>query len=413
MLSDLSTVFIKAMQDWMSISALLGPFGCAAHGQREGQSPEEVGRSQGVAALALGSAGQRVGDFVGFRPADSHGDDAVVRQPAVVHRVPVAPAEQVRAEDALVVHVADHPVFPLFFPQGFLGVYLRRGGLVDAVLGRKHIVVVAQREVLYLVHGGLLGPAQPGGAVGLVADQHLCSCFRCSKRLGYPVAALVGAEDDADTLIFLSITDPPGDFLRVGGDPPLDFVGADVAGVGGHFLEGVSLPFLLRVITGGLVRAHGQGTDPVSAVQQVFAPYLRHQGDGRAQHHGQPARRRQFLDYAQGDAGLAGAAGQDDLAASLADGDAVQVGCKLTSQPAHSGADGVVLHAGPGLPSPLAIRVGPAVGALLVSDAPLRLRRKVGVEVDVLDLFTQLGIGPFSPVAESAVPIGDQPPLGV
>ena len=113
---------------------------------------------------------------MGFRAADSHGDDAVVRQPFVLHRVPVAPPEQVRAEDALVVHVADYPVFFLFLPQGFLGVYLRRGGLVDAVLRWEPIIVVAQREVLYLVHGGLLRPAQPGGTVGLVADQHLRGC---------------------------------------------------------------------------------------------------------------------------------------------------------------------------------------------------------------------------------------------
>ena len=67
------------------------------------------------------------------------------------------------------------------------------------------------------------------------------------------MTALVGAEDDADALIFLSFPYPSGDFRRVGRNLTLDFVGTDVAGVGGHFLEGISLVFLLWVVTGCLV----------------------------------------------------------------------------------------------------------------------------------------------------------------
>ena len=110
---------------------------------------------------------------------------------------------------------------------------------------------------------------------------------------------------------------------------------------------------------------------------------------------------------------LAEAAGQDDFAAGLAERDAVLVGFKLASQPAHGGPDGVVLHTGLGLPAPFAVRVGLAVWAILVSETSLRLCREVGVEVDELDFLAELGIRPLGVGVEPVVTIGYKPPLGV
>ena len=51
--------------------------------------------------------------------------------------------------------------------------------------------------------------------------------------------------------------------------------------------------------------------------------------------------------------------------------------------------------------------------AFFVSDASLRLRHEVGVEVVELNLLAELGVRPLSPVVKPVVAVGNQPPLGV
>ena len=52
----------------------------AAHGQGEGQSPQEVGGGQRVASFAFGFTGERIGDPVGVGAVHAHGDDAGSRR---------------------------------------------------------------------------------------------------------------------------------------------------------------------------------------------------------------------------------------------------------------------------------------------------------------------------------------------
>ena len=383
--------------------------GGAAHSQGEGQAAQVVVGSQSAAAFAFGVGGQAVGGGVGGRVVDAEGDDAVVGQPAVVHSLQVALAVQFHAEDGFVVHSADDPVAGLV-PVHLVGVVdAGRGGLIDAVDGREGVVVVAQGEVAEaLFRFG--AAAEAGGAVGLVGDEDLCGGAGLPERGGDAVSALVGAEDDADGAAgVLPLLDPVGDFGRVGGDPAFYFGGADIAVVQGGVGGGVAGAFLFGVVAGGFVGADGQGADGAGGVLQVLAPDLRHQRNGRAKHNGQLAVRRQLLYDAEGDAGFAGAAGQDDFAPRLAHRQPAAVGLFMFPQDADALGDGLVLHTGAGLPGGGG-RVGLAVGAGFRGRGGVLLGEQVGVDVDQLDGAGagHLG-GPAGVVADAVVAVGDEP----
>ena len=157
-----------------------------------------------------------------------------------------------------------------------------------------------------------------------------------------------------------------GDFRRVGGDLALYLGGADVAVVQCGIIGSVACALFLGIVAGGLVRTDGQGADGRVGLLEVLAADLGDQGDGWAEHDGQFACRREFLGDAQGDAGLAGAAGQDDLAAGLAHWKAAAFGLFMFLENPHAFGDGLVLHAGLGLPAFLAVEAGIAVGAFFM-----------------------------------------------
>ena len=193
------------------------------------------GRRLGVASrLLVGLAHQLVGDVGGFLAADSHGDDPVVRQPAVANGVGVGAPVQLDAEHLWIVHLAHHEVGAARRPcQGGVAVDARRGGLIDAVRRQKGSAVMAQRELPQPVLGcgAALMAAHARCAVRLVADQHLEGVGGLSllDALGDSLRRLVGAENQAHLgggRPRAPLPDPGCNLVSVGGDgTPFDLLG--------------------------------------------------------------------------------------------------------------------------------------------------------------------------------------------
>ena len=393
--------------------------GGAAHGQGESHPPQIVGGCERAASFAPGFGRQQVGLAEGFRVVDAQGDDAIVGEPAVPDGLHVALAVEFHAEDGLVVHGAHDPVAGLLAGHLAGVVDAGRGGLIDSVDRGESVVVVAQGEVAEasFLRGEFAGArlafaAQSRGAVRFVGDEDAGGDVGLVKGVGDGAAALIGAEDDADLAAAPSAADPCGDVRRVGGDLALYLVGADVAVVQRRVFGGVARAFFSGVVAGGLVGADGQRSDALRGVLQVLAPDLRHQRDGRAQDDRQFAGRRQFLDDAQGNAGFAGAAGQDDLAAGLASGQAAAVRAFMRAEYPHAFGDGLGLHAGLGLPPLFAFGTGLAVRAVFVAGERRRLfllAVQVGGDVDHLHGLGVHRQGFLDVAARRVVAVGDDP----
>ena len=413
-------------------AGLVRRLGRAAHSQGESQSAQVIGGGELAPALAVGLLRQPVGLPVGVRVVDADGDDAVVGQPAVADGLRIALGVQFHAKDGLVAHIADNPVVGQFPAHRFRVIDAGRGGLVDAIDGGESVVIVAQRKVADALLGvgnravfrlgGALA-AQAGGAMGLVGHQHLRGDAGLRQSVGHPAAALVSAENNADLPAIrprrlrlpLTLPDPVGNGGGVGSNQALDFRCADIAVVGGGFQGGVARTFLFGVVAGGLVGADRQRAQGDGGVLQVFAPQLRHQRNGRAQHDGQLPRRRQFLDDTQRNAGLAGAARQNDFAPRLADGQAAAAGLLVFPQDADALRHRLILHTLAGLAGRrFAINSNGVVrGAMRARfrGGGAVLGKQVGVNVNQLERALRVGNECQLPgaVAEAVVAVGNQP----
>ena len=159
------------------------------------------------------------------------------------------------------------------------------------------------------------------------------------------MSALVGTEDHVQLGVIPAVLDPSRYFLGVGGDVPLHLRGACVAHVRRGVVGSAFPAFLIRVISCGFVGADGEGADGVPGVLEILSPYLGDEGDGGAQDDGEPSRRREFFRDAEGDAGLARAAWQDDFAAGLAWWQTAASGVLVFSEDADAFRYGFPLHA--------------------------------------------------------------------
>ena len=395
---------------------LVAALGGSAHSEREGEPPQVVRGGQGLTALALGVQREQVGGLVCVGVVHAEGDDAVVGEPFVLDGLHIALAVELDAEGCFVVHRADDPIGGLVPVHLGRVVDARGGGLVDAIGCGEGVVVVAEGEVAEALFVGrerdvlgVLLPAQSGGAVGFVGDEDASGSGSLPQGLGNAMAALVRAEDDVELKAALTLAYPVGDFRRVGGHLALHFGGADVAVVDGGVVDDASGALLRGVVAGGFVGADGEGPDGCFGVLEEFAPDLGDEGYGWAEDDGELPLRGKLLDDAERDSGLACPARKDELAAGLTRGEAAAVGLFVLPEDADALGDGLVLHAGAGLPTRLMVRVGLAVWAFLGREGA-ELLHEVVVDIHHLDGL-RLRHGSHRVVAQWGVAVRDNPAL--
>ena len=284
-----------------------------AHRESEGQAAKVVRGRQFAETLAPGVLRQNVRRLECLPVVDAHGDDAVIGQPTVADGFHVALAVQFHAEGSLVVHGTDYPTrIP---GRALIIVNARCSRLIDAVSGWEPVAVMADGKVaktlFLLVGSGGFGflPLQSCRSVCFVGNHHTRSDTGVQQGLGYPVAALVGAYQNLDTITVDLVSHPVGYFLGICSNPAFHLGRADIAVIDSRIECRVAFPLFLWVIARSDVGANSEYVHRNVGVLQVFAPYLGHERYGWTQHDRQLARRRQFFYDSKRNASLSRSAG--------------------------------------------------------------------------------------------------------
>ena len=298
--------------------------GGATHRKSERQSAQVVRGRQLTASCAFGFLRQVIRRLERLRVVDAHGNDTVVGQPTVADGLLIALAAQLNPEGGLIIHRAYYPVRVAGVGGRLAVVDTRRSRLVDAVSGGEPGAVMADGEVaktLFLfVCGG--GPGvlalKSCRSMSFIGNHYTRPDTDAQQGFRYPGAALVSANENLDPVADSALAHPVGYFAGIGGHLALHFGSADIAVIDCRIKCGVAVSFFPGVVARRSVRADCQHVYRSGGVLQVFAPYLGNERDGRTQHDGQFARRRQFFYDPERYASLSRSAGQNDSTPGLA-----------------------------------------------------------------------------------------------